>query len=430
MEHMSSESVSVFISYSHADEAYRKDLGVALASLRDEEKVSEWHDRRIEGGEEWDDVIRRQLDKADVILMLLSADFIASDYIRKIEIPAAIERHYRGDAVVIPVFIRRFDYSSSAPYARLQGYPTNALPVDAWPKKDEAWFTVVQGVRAVVERILKDRQRKSEKLAAARLRYRTKAKELLADGIIDSIERDTLDELRADLQLPESDAAQIETEEAEPWRKKYTGKERYRKTLGKIVKEEFPLSPPKRESLDGRMRDLGLNAEDVRPIEAEVFAEAKAAAEAKSAAEARARDTEGRQEKPKPKVAEPAPAPRKVETPRTPTQSLLTALRTGEGLKIKNPTLQQIGDALRPFGPETENPFMILDRGTDLTYMQAMLHESLWSVEYQDGSLDKHFAASHPCTLEQLLQLCASFMAGEKSWRDSIEGMQWTRMKL
>ena len=85
---VSSESVSVFISYSHADEAYRKDLGIALASLRDEEKVSEWHDRRIEGGEEWDDVIRKQLDKADVIILLLSADFIASDYIRKIEIPA------------------------------------------------------------------------------------------------------------------------------------------------------------------------------------------------------------------------------------------------------------------------------------------------------------------------------------------------------
>ena len=120
---MANDSVSVFISYSHADEQYRRELGIALASLRDEGKVSEWHDRKIQGGEEWDEAIKRQLNKADIILLLLSADFIASDYIRKTEIPAAIERHQSGDAIVIPVFLRRFDYSPNAPYAKLQSYP-------------------------------------------------------------------------------------------------------------------------------------------------------------------------------------------------------------------------------------------------------------------------------------------------------------------
>src|ERR1039458_1233944 len=85
------DSVSVFISYSHKDEAFRKELRAHLAALKDEGKVSEWNDHLIMGGEEWDETIKRRMDDADIILLLLSADFIDSEYFRDNEIPAAIE---------------------------------------------------------------------------------------------------------------------------------------------------------------------------------------------------------------------------------------------------------------------------------------------------------------------------------------------------
>lgn len=269
-------SISVFISYSHKDERYRQELGTALASLRHEELISEWHDRQIQGGEQWDEKIKTQLEKSDIILLLLSADFIASDYVRKNEIPAAIARHERGEAVVIPVFIRQFDYSQNAPYAKLQGYPDKLLPVDKWPNRDEAYFTVAQGIRGVVERILKDRKQKRANLERARLTYRTKAKELLADGKINAIERDTLDELKEKENLSDADAEQIEREEMAPYRKKDDDKDKYRKTLLKVVELEFPISAESRASLNERMRDLGLNADDVRSIESDIFEETKA----------------------------------------------------------------------------------------------------------------------------------------------------------
>jgi hypothetical protein len=270
------DSVSVFISYSHKDEVFRKELHGHLAALRGEGRVSEWHDHLIEGGQEWDGAIKRQMEKADIILLLLSADFIDSDYVRDNEIPAAIARHERGEAVVIPVFLRRFDYSRDAPYAKLQGYPEGARPVDEWEKRDQAYYTVVQGIRSVVDRILEDRERKAKDLQQALLRYRTKAKELLADGVIDIAERDTLNELRETLKLSETDAEQIEREESEPHRKKDEAKEKYRKTLQKYAEAEYPFSDKTRESLDLRMRDLGLNADDVKRVEDEIRAQAEA----------------------------------------------------------------------------------------------------------------------------------------------------------
>src|SRR5450631_809735 len=242
------DSVSVFISYSHNDEAFRKELSAHLAALKDEGKVSEWNDHLIMGGEEWDETIKRRMDNADIILLLLSADFIDSEYVRDNEIPAAIARHERGEAVVIPVFLRRFDYSVHAPYAKLQGYPEGARPVALWENRDEAYYSVVKGIRLVADRILEGRERKAKDLQQARLRYRTKAKELLADGVIDIAERDTLNELRETLKLSETDAEQIEREESEPHRKKDEAKEKYRKTLQKYAEAEYPFSDKTRES--------------------------------------------------------------------------------------------------------------------------------------------------------------------------------------
>lgn len=143
--------VKVFYSYSHEDEALRKELEKQLAILKRENVISSWHDSEIEAGSDWDEEIRAQLDSADIILLLISADFLASDYAYEIEAREAMRRHEAGKARVIPIILRAADWTS-APFGKLQALPRGARPVTSWLNRDEAFADIAKGIRAVVER--------------------------------------------------------------------------------------------------------------------------------------------------------------------------------------------------------------------------------------------------------------------------------------
>lgn len=96
----------VFISYSHTDEAQRKKLELYLKVLVTHGALHEkWDDRKIQPGEEWDNAIKGALDEADVVLLLISAAALASDYIRTVELRGALSRAAAGKAVVIPIIL-------------------------------------------------------------------------------------------------------------------------------------------------------------------------------------------------------------------------------------------------------------------------------------------------------------------------------------
>ncbi|WP_437282526.1 pentapeptide repeat-containing protein [Sorangium sp. So ce375] len=149
--------VRLFFSYSHEDEGLRNDLEKHLAPLERDGLVRGWHDRRIEPGDEWAGRIDRNLEEADVILLLVSADFLASDYCFDREMKRALERHDAGKARVIPVLLRPTDWHS-APFARLQALPADGKPVTSWQNQDEAWTEVAKGIRRAVD-ALRDRPR-------------------------------------------------------------------------------------------------------------------------------------------------------------------------------------------------------------------------------------------------------------------------------
>lgn len=141
---------SVFISYSHKDEALRDELETHLKLLSRQGFISTWHDRKILPGAEWDKEIDRRLEVANVILLLVSADFIASDYCYDREVAMAIRRHEAGEATVVPVMLRACDWKG-VPFAKLQGLPRDFKPITAWPDRDAAWADVVAGIRAICE---------------------------------------------------------------------------------------------------------------------------------------------------------------------------------------------------------------------------------------------------------------------------------------
>jgi hypothetical protein len=146
----SPEPMSLFYSYSHKDEALRKKLETHLSLLQNQGVIRGWHDRRIEAGTEWDGVISENLEHAAIILLLVSADFLASKYCCDVEIKRAMERHDAGTARVIPVILRSVDWHT-APFGKLQALPTDGKPVTSWKNRDEAFTNVARGIREAVK---------------------------------------------------------------------------------------------------------------------------------------------------------------------------------------------------------------------------------------------------------------------------------------
>jgi hypothetical protein len=114
--------ISAFLSYSHQDELLRHELVTALSTLQRTGMIACWHDRRIIPGQEWESQISEQLLSAQLILLLISSDFIASDFCYRIELEQAMKRHSRDEARVIPILLRPVDWQGT-PFARLQILP-------------------------------------------------------------------------------------------------------------------------------------------------------------------------------------------------------------------------------------------------------------------------------------------------------------------
>lgn len=145
-----STAIRLFYSYSHKDEAFRDELETHLAILRRQGIIESWHDRRIEPGGDWAGEIDRNLEEADIILLLVSANFIASDYCFEKEMKRAMERHQAGEARVIPIILKRADLEG-VPFLKLQALPKDAKPIATWRDQDEAWTDVARGIRRVAE---------------------------------------------------------------------------------------------------------------------------------------------------------------------------------------------------------------------------------------------------------------------------------------
>ena len=142
----------LFFSYSHKDEALRDELETHLKLLQRQNVISTWHDRKISPGDEWDGEIDSRLERAAIILLLISADFIASNYCWDKEVRRALERHAVKEATVIPILLRSCDWQT-APFAKLQGLPPELKAVTAWTDRDAAWASVAAGIRMVAERL-------------------------------------------------------------------------------------------------------------------------------------------------------------------------------------------------------------------------------------------------------------------------------------
>lgn len=149
--HSEQMMTSVFFSYSHRDEDLRDQLEVQLAMLKHQGIIQTWHDRRIVAGQELDGSISDQLLTANIVLLLVSPDFLASEYCYDKEMAVAMERDEKGEAAVIPGILRPCDWHP-APIGKLRATPTDSRPVTQWSDRDIAMLDVVKDIRRAAER--------------------------------------------------------------------------------------------------------------------------------------------------------------------------------------------------------------------------------------------------------------------------------------
>jgi len=144
-------SAKIFICYAREDERFLNKLKKQLSLLQHQGLIELWYDRNISAGSEWEKEIHEHLSSADVILLLVSPHFMASQYCYGVEMKQALERQEEGDAVVIPIILRPVDWEST-PLSKLQALPTDGKPMTTWAVEDKALLDIVKGIRGVVEK--------------------------------------------------------------------------------------------------------------------------------------------------------------------------------------------------------------------------------------------------------------------------------------
>ena len=144
--------LKTFFCYAHEDKRLLDKLRKQLKPLERDGLIEIWCDGDISAGTEWEPAIGERLKTAEIILLLVSPDFIDSDYCYRIEMIQAVGRHERGEARVIPVILRPI-YWQKAPFGKLQALPRDGKPVvgPSWHNQEEALFNIQEGIRAVVE---------------------------------------------------------------------------------------------------------------------------------------------------------------------------------------------------------------------------------------------------------------------------------------
>jgi energy-coupling factor transporter ATP-binding protein EcfA2 len=150
MTAVSSPALSLFYCYAHEDASLRTALDTHLATLKRLNLIQSWSDLDISAGTDWQEAMDYYLSTADILLLLVSVDFLASDYYYSVAMQQALQRHQAGEAVVIPIILSPVDWKQT-PLSTLQTLPRDGLPVTQWNRRDEAWKQIATEIRTVVE---------------------------------------------------------------------------------------------------------------------------------------------------------------------------------------------------------------------------------------------------------------------------------------
>ena len=140
----------VFLSYSHEDEQYKRELDKHLAPLRNSGRAETWNDRKLEAGSRLNEIIQKELNESDIIILMISSDFLDSYYCHEIEMKKAVERESRGECKIIPVIVRACMWDETE-LINFLAFPRDGKPIEQYEHKDDAYLEIAKGIRDIVQ---------------------------------------------------------------------------------------------------------------------------------------------------------------------------------------------------------------------------------------------------------------------------------------
>lgn len=140
----------IFIAYAREDEEFLSQLRKHFKPLEISNQAQIWYDGKILPGEDWEEAIKINIQNADLILLLISSDSIASDYFFNTEVKKALKRRIEGNVSVVPFILRPCQWQST-PLGKLQALPKNAKPITSWTNRDEAYEDATQKIAELIE---------------------------------------------------------------------------------------------------------------------------------------------------------------------------------------------------------------------------------------------------------------------------------------
>lgn len=143
------QAKKVFISYSHKDEEFKDQFETHLSGLKNNGLINIWSDRKVHIGEEWDEKIKYKLKTSDIVIFLISSDFLASEYINEIEIKETIRRHENGEVYIAPIYLRPCDIEYSL-LSKFQGVPRDIKFISTWKDIDSGFLAVVTELKKII----------------------------------------------------------------------------------------------------------------------------------------------------------------------------------------------------------------------------------------------------------------------------------------
>jgi hypothetical protein len=188
------EKINLFISYAHEDSDHLKDLLKYLEGKELSEIIDVWYDERITPGSEWNDKIIENLNKSDIVILMLSVDFLNSGYINKIELSKSYERRAKNECEVIPLFIRKCSLAVYEDIRKLNGLPRNQNWLLSMGEKiDEGFFEIQEGIKnKAIEILSKKKERNSRsvrlKEPVAKLQVNSTSDSLISQDIMQNSE--------------------------------------------------------------------------------------------------------------------------------------------------------------------------------------------------------------------------------------------------
>jgi tetratricopeptide (TPR) repeat protein len=144
---------TVFVSYSHKDEGWKDRLVQQLRVLEPEGVLEVWEDRRLAAGSDWFPEIKQAMGRAVAAVLLISADFLTSEFILGQEVPCLLERRKAEGLLVIPLIVRPCDWRGVTWLAKINCRPKDGRPLAAVRKAraDQDLAALVAEIRGLLE---------------------------------------------------------------------------------------------------------------------------------------------------------------------------------------------------------------------------------------------------------------------------------------